>query len=298
MKLKEFKANLNPQSSKYNFSTHKNVLNKLLVGTMASLFKNKGFEFEDYRKYTAADDASRIDWKATLRAGTLLIRETIEEKAVNVLFLVDVSDSMLFSSGDKLKCEYTAEIISGLAFAILREGNAVGLVMFNDKIVKSMQPKVGSGQYYDIIRELSNPKNYGGKCDLKNAIKNSLALLKVPSLVVILSDFIDVAEGWEKFVQVVSFKYDVMGFIIRDLRDRILPKDLGYFVLEDPTTKKKIVADTKEFHKKYNTAVIEEEKYLDQAFKKAKSDCIILQTDQEFFNPLIRFLEKRARIKI
>ena len=101
MRLKSFKADLSPSHSKHNLSAHKSVLNKLLVGNLESDFKNRGFEFEDYREYTQNDDAERIDWKATLRANQLLVRQTTEEKSVNVLFMIDVSNSMLFRSEER-----------------------------------------------------------------------------------------------------------------------------------------------------------------------------------------------------
>lgn len=297
MKLKSFQADMNPHSSIHNLSAHKNVLNKLLVGNLESAFKNRGFEFDDYRKYTSSDDAHRIDWKATLRANELLIKQTIEEKAVNVLFLIDVSDTMLFSSGSKLKCEYAAEIVCGLSFAIQREGNAIGIGLFNDKIVKQLYPKIGAQQYFDIMNMISNPKNYGGKCDLKNAIKYSLALLKVPSLMIIISDFINVGENWEKYLKIISLKYDLLGINIRDIRDRNLPKNAGYFVIENPYSNKKVTIDTVEYYEKYKKIVEKEEKYIENIFKKAKSSCLTLQTTFEYFKPIVEFLEKRTKIR-
>lgn len=298
MRLKEFKANLDPTSGKQNLSSHKDVLNKLLVGNIQSNFKNRGYEFEDYRSYSPSDDAERIDWKASLRSNELLIRETIEEKAVNVLFLLDISDSMLFSSNDKLKCEFAAEIVSELSFAIQREGNAIGMSMFNEKLVKSFPPMIGTGQYYDMINELKNVNNYGGKSNLKNAIKYSLSFLKVPSLVVIISDFIDIGEDWEKYLSVISFKYDLIGICIKDVRDRKLPKNIGQIIIEDPTSEEKIMFDTVKDSERFNQHAKDEEEKLLAIFKKAKSECLILQSDEPYFNPLIRFLQKRAKMKI
>lgn len=297
MKLKSFKANLKPSISKHEFRSHKNIINKLLFGNMASQMKNRGFEFEDYRVYTKDDDATRIDWKATLRAHQILIRESAEEKAVNVLFLVDVSDSMLFSSSDKLKCEYAAEMICALSYLIQREGNAIGLCLFNDKVIKTIVPKLGIKPYFDMMKELTRHTNYGGKRDLKNALKQAMAILKVPSLLIIISDFIDSEDSWERYLEIVAFRYNVIGICIRDKLDRDLPDDVGYFVLEDPGSDRKILLDTKEAYTYYEKNVAEQEMALDKIFKRAKSSCIILETGQDFSTPLIKFLEKRSRIK-
>ena len=78
---------------------------------------------------------------------------------------------MLFSSGDKLKCEYAAEVVSGLSFTIQHGGNSSGLCLFNDKLQKMLMPKTGAKQYLNMVSELKDIKNYGGKSDLKNALK-------------------------------------------------------------------------------------------------------------------------------
>ncbi len=297
MKLKEFKANLNPKQSRHNFTVHKNVINKLLFGNYMSTIKNKGMEFVDYRPYTKEDDGNRIDWRASLRANQLLIRQTIEEKAVNILFLVDVSDSMLFSSHDKLKCEYAAELVAGLSFAIQHEGNAIGLCLFTNNLIVKLPPRIGTQQYYSIINELGKAKNYGGSCDLTTSIKHTIPLLGIPALVIIISDFINLQKDWNKYLEVLALKFDVIGIVIRDPRDREIPKDAGYFIIEDNNTKNKLIIDTKEYCQTYKKKVEESEKVLMSSFKKAKSDCLILQTNEDYFNPLIKFLEKRSKLR-
>ena len=297
MKLKEFKADLNPYSSRHNFSAHKNVLNRLLIGNLESDYRNRGMEFFDYRSYDKGnDDASRIDWKAALRARELLIRETVEEKSVNVIFLIDVSDSMLFSSGTKLKCEYAAELLCGMSFSIQRESNAIGLCLFNHGIVKNIPPKIGSTQFNQIMREVSNPSNYGGGCDIKIAIKQTLAMLNSPSLIILISDFINVGDDWNRFLEITSIKYDLFGINIKDVRDTQIPENIGYYTIEDPNNNERLVIDTKDYSKRYNYEFEKDKLKIDNYFKKAKSSCLTLLTNQDYFNPLIKFLQKRERI--
>ena len=53
-----------------------------------SVFRGKGLEFDSYRLYSDGDDASLIDWKASLRANEMLSKQYIEERDLNVYFLV------------------------------------------------------------------------------------------------------------------------------------------------------------------------------------------------------------------
>ena len=132
--MKEIKLNLKPLIKELDTQLKKGLSHEPMAGDYRSVFKGRGLEFEGYRDYNPEDDATMIDWKATLRAKRLVVRELREERNLSVLFLFDVSNSMLYASTEKLKCEYAAELIATLSYAIREVGDAVGLVMFNDKI--------------------------------------------------------------------------------------------------------------------------------------------------------------------
>jgi len=104
----------------------RNIFYKVVYG--------KGFEFDGYRDFAQDEDASNIDWKASRRAQKLLTRKYIEERDLKILFLIDVSDNMIFGSTEKLKCEYTAELVAALSHLILFSGDKVGFKFFNNSI--------------------------------------------------------------------------------------------------------------------------------------------------------------------
>ena len=88
-----------------------------------TIFRGKGLEFDRYRDFNPDEDASSIDWKASLKANTLLARQYIEERDLDFYFVVDVSNSMMFGSSDKLKAEYAAEIVAALGHLILNSND-------------------------------------------------------------------------------------------------------------------------------------------------------------------------------
>ena len=169
-----------------------------VVGGYKSVFKGKGLDFDGYRVYDSSDDASLIDWKATVRSNQILIKTYIEERDVNVFFLVDVSNSMVFGSTPKLKNEYAVETISSISHAILKEGDNVGMILFSDKIVCKVYPGKGEEQFYILTKNLINPENYGGNFDFNSACKFLLSYLKQDSIVFVVSDFFGLKEGWIK----------------------------------------------------------------------------------------------------
>src|SRR3989338_9186532 len=100
-------------------------------------FGGKGAEFESYKNYSFGDDASLIDWKATMRAGgEPLIRQYLEERDLKIFFIVDVGENMVLGSGEKLKNETAAEIAASLAHLIIISGDSIGYLLYSDKIVR------------------------------------------------------------------------------------------------------------------------------------------------------------------
>jgi len=295
MKLKEFKADFLPRITKMNVFAKRKVLNEVLAGEWLSKVKRRGIEFAGFRAYTTDDDAREIDWKASLRANKLLVKETEVERSHNIFFLVDVSDSMLFASTDKLKCEYAAEVIASIAFAVLRAGDNVGMAMFTDKLVAKLYPKIGRDQYYRIIMDLSNPENYGGNFDLEKAIRYTMSFLNMKSTIVFVSDFIGMKENWARYLEFFAQKHSLVGLMIRDPRDEELPKEAGHVIIEDPYSKQKLYIDTKAYADKFAERVKKEKGLIMELFNRINSPLLELRTDEDYFEKLIRFFRRGER---
>ncbi|MFH1173893.1 MAG: DUF58 domain-containing protein [archaeon] len=294
MAINELKVENIPGLKKLEVHTRQNVLNKALEGNWMASFKGRGMEFAGYRKYTFGDDASAIDWKASLKSKQTLVKEYEEERTLNVLLLVDVSNSMLFSSTGKLKAEYAAELVASLSFAILSCGDAVGMSMFTDRLVTKSQPNIGKTVYYMLIRDILNTKNYGGMFSFKVPVSHLLAILDRKSIIIIISDFIGMEKNWAHILATAAGQHEIIAIMIRDPRDRELPKDIAQYIVEDPYTGEKLYIDTKKFGKKYAEYARKDEEAIEHEFKKRKCDFLKLYTDQDYFNPIIAFFRKRS----
>lgn len=287
--MKKLKLNLKPMISKLEVFTKKETMSEL-SGGYASFFRGKGLDFEGYRKYTLKDDSRDIDWKASLRSKELLLRIMKDERNLRVFFLFDVSDSMLFASVDKLKCEYGAELIASLCFAILRAGDSVGLVMFSDGIVKILPVKSGIQHYYDIIKSLSNPELYGGKFNFAKVLKFLNSYLPRNSIVITISDFIGLDNRWIPHFKIATKKFDfLLVIMVRDPVDNNFPKDTGQAVIEDPFSLNKLIIDPNLIKKEYDDSSRKIKEKIKREFSKVRCETIELLTNKEFEKPLLRF---------
>ncbi|MGV8169693.1 MAG: DUF58 domain-containing protein [Candidatus Nanoarchaeia archaeon] len=296
MSINELNIDLTPRMNKIDVNSRRDVLSMSLQGELSTAFKGRGIEFAGFRKYQYGDDASLIDWKASLRSKEILIREFEEYKNFTVFFLFDVSDSMLFSSHEKLKCEYTAEVIYTLADAMNKAGDSVGMAMFNTDFVNKIAPFIGTEIMNNLRYNLLNKENYGGGFDFKKALLMAKSFLQGKAVLIIFSDFIGLAPGWEKYVQMMSQDFELVAIMIRDPRDRELPADVGQLMLKDPYTGENIYIDTKAVSELYKKEVLSQEEYIKYIFKRSRGDFLLLTTDDEdYTRKLISFFQMRTK---
>jgi len=225
-----------------------------------------------------------------------LVKQYVEERNLEVFFLVDASSSMLTASTPKLKSEYAAEIVASLAYTILHAGDSVGMAMFTNDVVKEIPPGVGMEQFYRISEFLIDPDNYGGLFQLNNSLKYCLENLKPMTLLIVVSDFIMMGNEWENLLKMSAEKFDLIGFMVRDPVDQSMPKVPGQVVLKDPYTDDRMVIDPDNIANEYDYESKREIKQIIHLFKDNNSDFLKLDTTERFVEPIIgMFNERRSK---
>ncbi len=270
-----------------------------VLGRYRSVFRSRGLEFEDYRDYNQQDDASTIDWKASMRINRLMVREYKEKRNLKIFFIFDTSQSMLFGSTSKLKSEYAAELAASFAYLIQRAGDNFGYALFNNKISKFRLPLKGMQQFYIFLNDLSDLSDWGGGFKLKDTLDYVFNLLEDTAIVIIISDFIGLEKdkGWKEKFKLFTKKFDTIMMMVRDVRDETLPKEKIEITLQDPYSDNSICVNSELIRKRYQEYVSKKEKELKKIFTEAGADFVKLRTDQFFLPLLINLLKKRSQGK-
>lgn len=290
--MKEIKIDTKPLIKKLELVSKKRKVG-VLSGEYVSRLKSRGLEFLGYRHYTPGDDAKFIDWKASLRSQDTLVKEFIDERNLNLFFLFDVSNSMLFASTKKLKCEYAAELIVSMSYITLKAGNAVGLCMFNNKIIKTLNLSTGISQYGVILKILKNPSFYGGDFDISYPLKYLASFLKQNVLLVVVSDFIGLKGNFEKYFNNIASNFETLAIMIRDPVDDCIPRGIKNITISDPYSQKQILINTKSFRDRYNKDVFNYKSRIKKSLTKSGIDIIELSTDKPFVNKIMNFFHMR-----
>ena len=260
------------------------------------LVRTKGFEFDGYRGYANDEDASNIDWKASVRANQLLARRYIEEQDLKFMFFIDVSDDMVFGSTEKLKCEFTAEFSAALIHLILIAGSKAGFVLFSDKVVKMILPQPGRKLFDSFCYEISDPLNYGGNSDLNFILEEfTKTMNRDTSLVFLISDFIKMDSNYKKNLEILSGIFETIAIIVRDPLDMFLPLLNKEIVIEDPESGEKILINPKVAKNAYEFYSAEQLKMVKKIFEDCDIDFLELYTKDSSSERIAEFIKERIR---
>jgi len=260
------------------------------------LFRGSGIEFAGLREYIPEhDDASKIDWKASLRTKKLHVKQYEEERELNVYILLDVSSSMLFGTYEKLKSEYATVMVGTIAYAAIESNDNVGFGMFSDDIKISLTPTGDLSQYYHILTLMVDPRCYGGECNLDKALSHVVNSIDERTILFIVSDFIGIGEGWEDAIKMVSGKLDkVIGIMIRDPRDTFLPEGVGNIKFADPFSDKILMVNVDKIRKKYENETKKQEEKIEREFINSNAGFVKIYTNEPFVKPFVEYLQLYA----
>lgn len=274
-------------------------LDGLLQGDYRSLFYGYGVDFADLREYQPGDDIRYIDWNVTARMDSPYVRQYAEDREITAWFLLDLSPSMDFGTvpSQSLKRTVLIDFVTILARLLTRHGNRVGAIFYGSRIERTIPPRGGRLQVLRIINDLLKQPHLTQTpvTNLSSLLHGGLHTVKKRSLIFIISDFIS-APGWERPLNLLSRRHDVLAIRLWDPREMELP-DVGPIIIEDAETGEQLYVDTRDrrFRQRFQEAAQRRETELTETFKQAGVDALSLSTEEDLVRAIVRFATMRQR---
>jgi uncharacterized protein (DUF58 family) len=191
-------------------------------------------------EYRPGDERRFINWKASRKDRTLLLRRFEAEKQLQVLALCDVSTSMLFGQHIP-KYRITLDCVGALGLATLRQGDAFGLLPFATTPVTYFPPRQ---QRESVLHALEYLWFYDpATAQTTTRLLPVLQYLPAhrPLLVCVLSDFC--APDWHEALDIISATHETLAVLIADEAEYTLPA-VGGLVVRDLESGQLMECDT------------------------------------------------------
>ncbi len=270
------------------------VVEGMMSGIHRSRSKGFSVEFEEHREYSPGDEIRRIDWKALGKFDRYFIKEYEDETNLRAYLLLDSSASMDYASNGITKFDYGCTLTASLAYLILKQQDAAGLVTFSSQIDSFIPPKAKRGYLMEILQALEG-RRPGGETKVGKILDEIAGKLRRRGMVILISDLLDEPEEILKGLRLFRFKgNDVIVFHLLDTAEIELPFD-GNVLFEDlEQSNLRVTADPQAIRKVYRKVV---EDFIEQMRKQCHENSIdyqLLSTSTPLDHALVSYLSWRG----
>lgn len=124
---------------------------RLELGLRTVRLTGTGTDFDQLREYTPDDDFRRIDWAATARSSTAVVRTYRAERNQTVLVLVDVGRTTAGRVADVPRLEHLLDATFALVTVATGLGERVGVIAFDDQVRASVPPSHRADQLARVV---------------------------------------------------------------------------------------------------------------------------------------------------
>ena len=167
------------------------IVEGLRTGEHRSPFHGFSAEFSQYRPYRPGDDLKYLDWKVLARTNRLYTRQFRETTNLSAMLVVDASASMAFpGEGGVSKFAYARLMAAALAYLLVQQGDAVGLMTMADGRFVYVPPRGGRMHLRRVLARLST-LTPSGTWTPGIVISRAAELLRRRGVLLMLSDFYD-----------------------------------------------------------------------------------------------------------
>lgn len=271
-------------------------LDGLLQGDYRTLLRGTGLDLADLREYQLHDDVRHIDWNVTARLQSPHVRVFTEDREMSAWFLLDLSPSVDFGSGELRKRNVSAEFVAVLARLLTRHGNRVGAMLYGAGVDAVIPPRNGRRHVLHLLHSmLDRDATESGPTRLQDLLASAAGLIQRRSTVFVVSDFIS-EPGWEKPLSQLAQRHEVVAVRVLDPLELDIP-DLGLLTLRDAETGEQVLVDTHDagFRRRFARIAAQREAELREALGSAGVDALELSTEADLVDAIVRFVDMRKR---
>jgi len=268
----------------------------ILTGLHKSPHHGASVEFAEHKEYAPGDEIRHIDWKAYGKFDKYYVKKFEQETNLRAYLVVDASGSMGYR-GDPArmtKLEYASALAASLAYLLVRQQDAAGLVLVQGDVRQAIPPRAAANHLRLIVDALET-RQAVGPTRLSSAVDWIIEHAPRRASVLLFSDLFDAEDRvLKKLAQLGRRKHEVTLFHVLD------PAELE-FPFDDPTLflsmedDRQIEAHGRDVRKGYLELMTRWREEVRRAAAEADLDYALCRTDAPLEDVLLPFLARRNR---
>jgi uncharacterized protein (DUF58 family) len=275
------------------------IADSVLHGMHRSRHHGTSVEFAEHKEYSPGDDVRHLDWRAYARLDRDYIKRFEDEAHLRALLLLDTSGSMGYRGIEgardprETKLEYGKTLAAALAYALARQGDAVGLASFDTELNLLVPARARRGHLQEVFSELEGLQP-NGPTQLAAAINALTGGMSRRMIVVVISDLLDSNEAsLAALARLAARKHDVALFQVLDSDELDFPfEDSTLFTsIED---NREVQIDARAIRQAYLQEVGAFLKRVEVRARSAGIEHHVIRTSDAPGRFLVRFLAARA----
>ncbi len=185
-------------------------------GQHRSPHRGSSVEFAEYRNYVPGDDIRRLDWRVFGRTDRFYLKEFEAETNLRCYLVLDCSASMKFAGKETRKLDYARRLMANLAYLIVHQGDAAGLICVSDRTVFEIPPRRNPA-HLQLIFETLDQVEAKGVTGLIPVLHDLAEKVRRRALVIVFSDLFAEPEALMSCFQHLRFqKHDLAVFHLLD----------------------------------------------------------------------------------
>jgi uncharacterized protein (DUF58 family) len=275
----------------------RNLVEGFLTGVHKSPYKGFSVEFAEHRQYYPGDEIRRIDWRVYGKTDRYYIKEYEEETNLKAHLLIDASGSMAYQGRHLSKFQYAQYVGASLAYLMLHQRDAVGLVVHDTRIRTLIEPRSNAKHLLNLLHTLEQTQP-AGETSLAPLWHDLAARFSRRGLIVILSDCFDALDPLTRALR--HFRHQRQEVILFHV---LAPEEIEFpFTkwtqfrdLEFPS--RRVLADPHQLRKEYRKNFQAFCQELRTRSGQMQIDYHQLRTDEPVDRALGTYLAKRQRQK-
>lgn len=190
----------------------------MLDGEYGSVFRGRSLDFDDLRAYVPGDEVRDIDWKASARHGSPLIKRYVAVRRQTLFLLADTGRNMAaVARSGEVKKDIAVMALGVMGYLAHRHGDVVGLVSGDSAGTRTIPAKAGEAHLERLLRHINDAAGIGAAPSrIADQLEHVARTIKGRHLLFVVADEVEASPELEKVLRRLRAQHEILWLTVRD----------------------------------------------------------------------------------